>query len=137
MSKENYSLAELLKELQAAKGILGHAKSIQVAEKGSSSAKKNKKKKKAPKPGAGSKQKSKVSGAKPKNKCFTCGQQGHWKKDCPKFKARTQNGQSSGMPLCLVIETCLLAYPPVPGVWIQEPLIMSTILCRGSRKPGE
>ena len=42
--------AELLKELQAAEGILGHAKSAQVAEKGSSfsSAKKNKKKK-APK----------------------------------------------------------------------------------------
>ena len=37
MSKESYSLAKLLKELQAAEGILGHAKSIQVAEKGSSS----------------------------------------------------------------------------------------------------
>ena len=41
-------MAELLKELQAAEGILGHAKSAQIAEKGSSSpsAKKNKKKKK-------------------------------------------------------------------------------------------
>ena len=45
MSKESYSLAELLKELQAAKGILGHAKSVQVVERGSSSAKKIKKKK--------------------------------------------------------------------------------------------
>ena len=35
MSKGSYSLAELLKELQAAEGILGHAKSAQVAEKGS------------------------------------------------------------------------------------------------------
>ena len=59
MSKGSYSLAKLLKELQAAKGILGHAKSAQVAEKGSSSTEKNKKKKKAPKPGAGSNQKSK------------------------------------------------------------------------------
>ena len=50
MSKESYSLAELLKELQAVEGILGHAKSAQVVEKGSSSsAKNNKKKKKAPK----------------------------------------------------------------------------------------
>ena len=75
MSKGSYSLAELLKELQAVEGILGHGKSVQVAEKGSSSSstKKNKKKKKAPKLGASSKQKSKVSGAKPKNKCFTCG----------------------------------------------------------------
>ena len=51
MSKGSYSLAELLKELQTAEGILGHAKSVQVMEKGSSSssAKKNNKKKKAPK----------------------------------------------------------------------------------------
>ena len=75
MSKENYSLAELLKELQAAEGILGHAKSVQVMEKGSSSssAKKNKKKKKAPKPASVSKQKKKKGETKPKNKCFTCG----------------------------------------------------------------
>ena len=37
MSKGNYSLTELLKELQTVKGILGHAKSAQVAEKASSS----------------------------------------------------------------------------------------------------
>ena len=77
MSKGSYSLAELLKELQTAEGNLGHAKSAQVAEKVSSSAKKNKKKKKAPKPGTISKQKSKKGEAKPKNKCFTCGQIGH------------------------------------------------------------
>ena len=71
-------MAELLKELQAAEGILGHAKSAQVAEKGSSSsAKKSKKKKKAPKLGAVSKQKSENGEVKPKNKCFTCGQTGH------------------------------------------------------------
>ena len=47
MSKGSYSLTELLKELQAVEGILGHAKSVQVVEKdsSSSSAKKNKKKK--------------------------------------------------------------------------------------------
>ena len=63
MSKGSYFLVELLKELQAAEGILGHAKSAQVMEKGSSSssAKKNKKKKKAPKPvGAQSRSKRKV-----------------------------------------------------------------------------
>ena len=57
MSKENYSLAELLKELQAAEGILGQVKSMQVMEKGSSSSstKKNKKKKKVSKPAGVSK----------------------------------------------------------------------------------
>ena len=82
MSKESYSLAELLKELQAAEGIIGYAKSVQVAEKSSSFfTKRNKKKKKAPKPGAGSKQKSKTSEGELKSKCFTCGQRGHWKKN--------------------------------------------------------
>ena len=110
MSKGSYSLVELLKELQVAKGILGHAKSMQVEEKGfSSSAKKNKKKKKAPKQGAGSKQKSKTGDGKLKSKCFTCDQRGHWKNDYPKVKARAENGQSSGMPFCLVMESCLLA----------------------------
>ena len=74
------------------------------------------KKKKAPKPGgAVSKQKSKKCGAKPKNSCFTCGQTGRWKKDCPKYKTWTQNGQSSGMPLYLVTESCLLAC--TTGTW--------------------
>ena len=50
MSKSNYSLAKLLKELQAAEGIIGHKRSLHVMEKGSSSsAKKGKGKKKVPK----------------------------------------------------------------------------------------
>ena len=51
MSKRSYILAELLKELQAAEGIVGHKKSVQVMKKGSSSAsaKKGKKKKNVPK----------------------------------------------------------------------------------------
>ena len=51
MSKSHYSLAKLLKELQAAEGIIGHKRSLHVAEKCSfSSAKKGKGKKKGPKP---------------------------------------------------------------------------------------
>ena len=72
MNKGSYSLAELLKELQAAEGIIGHAKSVQVAEKGSSSsAKRGKKKRKAPKQNTGSKQKAQKSEDKLKGKCFT------------------------------------------------------------------
>ena len=53
-------------------------------EKDSSSAKKGKKKKKVPKQNAQFEKKPKVSEGKPKGKCFTCGQKGHWKNSCPK-----------------------------------------------------
>ena len=51
MSKRFYTLAELLNELKVAEGINGQRKTVQVVEKGSTSAsaKKEKKKKKAPK----------------------------------------------------------------------------------------
>ena len=70
-------------------------------EKGSSStsAKKNNKKK-APKPAGASKQKTKKGDAKPRNKCFTYGQVGHWKKDCSKYKARILNGNRQ---VCLFV----------------------------------
>ena len=108
MSKITYSLAKLLKELQAAEGIVGHhKKTVQVMEKGSTSAsvnKEKKKKKKALKQAAQSKKlKPKVS----EGKCFTCGQKGHWKDDFSK-KPQTQNGNNSGMPLAFVVETCLM-----------------------------
>ena len=80
MSKSNYSLVDLLKELQAAKGIIGHKRSLHVMEKGSSSFANKKGKKKVPKLDAKLKlkqQKPKVGGGKPKDMCFTCGQTGH------------------------------------------------------------
>ena len=76
MSKSHYSLAELLKELQAAEGIIGHKRRLSVMKKGSSSSAKKKEKKKVPKLDAKPKQqqeKPKVGGGKPKGKCFTCG----------------------------------------------------------------
>ena len=81
MSKSHYSLAELLKELQAAEGIIGHKKSLHVMEKGSSSSAKKRGKKKVPKLDAKPKQiqKPKVGGGKSKGKCFAYGQKGHWK----------------------------------------------------------
>ena len=49
MSKSHYSLTELLKELQAVEGIIGHKKSLHVMEKGSSSSAKKRGKKNVPK----------------------------------------------------------------------------------------
>ena len=79
MSKRTCSLAKLLKELQAAEGIFGQKRQVQVMEKDSSSAsaKKGKKKKKAPKQAAPPKKKPKVGDGKSKGKCFTYGQRGY------------------------------------------------------------
>ena len=54
MSKRSYTLTELLNELKMAEEINGQRKTMQVVEKGSTSAsaKKKKKKKKAPKQAA-------------------------------------------------------------------------------------
>ena len=87
-------------------------------EKGSSSSsKKAHRKKKVPKRDAKQKpkqqqeQKPKVGDGKPKGKCYTCGQKGHWKTDCPKSK----NDKNSGMSHLYVVETCLLAC--TTGTW--------------------
>ena len=66
----------MLKELQAAEGIIGHKRSLHVMEKGSSSSsKKAQRKKNVPKRDAKPKQqqqqKPKARDGKPKGKCFT------------------------------------------------------------------
>ena len=40
---------------------------------------------------------------KPKEKCFKCGQKGHWKKECPKLKGQSGNFST------VVIESCFVA----------------------------
>ena len=83
----------------------------------SSSVKKAKGKNKVPKRDANPKQqqqKPKVGDGKLKDKCFTCGQKGHWKTNCPK-KTHSQNGNNSGMPHAYVVETCLMAC--TTGTW--------------------
>ena len=80
-------------------------------EKGSSSSAKKKGKKNVPKRDAKPKQqqqKPKAGNGKPKGKCYTCGQKGHYKNNCPK-KPQSQNNNNSGMPHLNVVETCFMA----------------------------
>ena len=107
--------------------------------KGSTSAstKKEKKKKKTPKQAAQSKKsKPKVSEGKPKGKCFICGQNGHWKGDCPK-KPQTQNGNNSGTPLVYVVETCLMAC--TTSTWCVDTVATNHVCnsLQGFHEPGD
>ena len=78
--------------------------------KGSFSSAKKKGKKKVTKLDAKPKQqqqKLKVGRGKPKGKCFTCGQKGHYKNNCPQKKSH--NGNNSGMPHAYIVEMYLIA----------------------------
>ena len=103
MNKLGYSLSQLLQELQAAERIQkgqGHQGEAMFSEKGTSSTfSKGKKRRRGKSQGKQAQKKGKkvVEGKSeekvPKGKCFKCKKPGHWKKDCPENKARTENGK--------------------------------------------
>ena len=86
-------------------------------EKCSSSSINKKGKKKVPKQDAKPKQqqqKPKAGIGKLKGKCYTCGQKGHYRNNCPK-KPQSQNNNNSGMPQSYVVETYFMAR--TTGTW--------------------
>ena len=42
-----------------------------------------------------------------KGKCFHCGEKGHWKRNCPKFRAANNKGMKSSF----LLEICLVQNP--------------------------
>ena len=120
MNKKIYSLSELMNELVAAEGILGTSSvDANLAEASTSQPKskgkgKNKKKKKKKKKKDFAKQDGKQvvlgvanKGQKTKGKCFHYGEKGHWKRNCPIFKA-TKN---KGIKNTFLLKTCLVQNP--------------------------
>ena len=112
MNKRIYSLSELMNELVAAEDILGTSSvDANMAEVSTSQPKSKGKGKKKKKKKDFTKQDGKQialgvanKGKKTKGKCFHCGEKGHWKRNCPKFRVVNNKGMKSSFlhEICLV-----------------------------------
>ena len=121
INKKIYTLSKLMNELVVVEGILVtssvDANMVEAFSSQSKSKGKGKKKKKKDFTKQDGKQIALgVTNKRKKNdytkgKCFHCGEKGHWKKNCPKFRT----AKNKGMKSSLLLETCLLQNP---GVWI-------------------
>ena len=117
MNQKIYSLFELMNELVAAEGILGTSSVYANMTNASTSQPKLKDKGKKKKKKDFTKQDGKQialgvanKGKKKeytKGKCFYCGEKGHWKRNCPKFRAANNKGMKSSF----ILEICLVQNP--------------------------
>ena len=104
MNKRIYSLSELMNELVVVEGILStssvdanmtEASTSQPKSKGKGKRKKKKKKDFAKQDGKQVALGVANKGKKTKGKCFHCDEKGHWKRNCPIFKAAKNKGMKS------------------------------------------
>ena len=114
MNKKIYSLSELMNELVVAEGILGTTSVDANMAEASTSQPKSKGKGKKKKKKDFTKQDGKQialgvanKGKKIKGKCFHCGEKGHWKRNCPKFRVANNKGMKS----TFLLEICLVRNP--------------------------
>ena len=104
-----------MNELVAAEGILGTSNvEVNIGEASTSQPKSKGKSKKKKKKKDFTKQKGKQialgvanKGKKIKGKCFHYGKKGHWKRNCPKFKAANNKGMKS----TFLLKICLAQNP--------------------------
>ena len=117
MNKNVNSLSELINGLCAAEGILKTKGTVNLTPASTSKPKSKgnggwKKKKKADRKSKQvalrvAKGSTQAGNSKPKGKCFHCGEDGHWKRNCSKFLA----SKKQGMLKSLLFESCLVLNP--------------------------
>ena len=116
MNKKIYTLSELMNELVVVEGILGTSNvdanmaeisTSQSKSKGNGKKKKKKKKDFTKQDGKQIALEVANKGKKKdyaKGKYFHCGEKGHWKRNCPIFRA----AKNKGMKSTFLLETCLV-----------------------------
>ena len=114
MNKKIYILSKLMNELVAVEGIPGTSSvDANMAETSTSQPKSKGKGKKKMKKDFTKQEGKQIAlgvadeGKKIKGKCFHCGEKGHWKRNCPKFKAAKNKGVKSSF----LLEICLVQDP--------------------------
>ena len=114
MNKKVYTFSELMNELVVVEGILGTSNvDANMAETSTSQPKSKGKGKKKMKKDFTKQDGKQIAlgvsnkGKKIKGKCFHCGEKGHWKRNCSKFKAANNKGMKSSF----LLEICLVQNP--------------------------
>ena len=113
MNKKIYSLFELMNELIVVEGILGTSSvdanmaEVSISQPKSKGEGKKKKKDFTKKDGKQIALGVADKGNKIKGMYFHCGEKGHWKRNCPIFKA----AKNKGMKSSFLLEICLVQNP--------------------------
>ena len=131
MNKLTFTLTELLNELTNYENVMNGPRKTNaeanVAESSKSAKKKKKGNWKAKAKPMKKKNKKSSKGTNAKGKCFHCEQQGHWKRNCPKYLAELKEKKNIGKYDLLFIESLLVEDDK--SIWIVDSGATNHVCC--------